>query len=183
MLGNRDGGEAFQTARIACAKAPWREGPGTFEHPVKCQFPLSVSWFGLRKELMVRSCPLSSLHVTQSQEGGGDRPFHGWLAHRGSWAWWSLGGGRDDAHVGTQEVLVEEEGFEHWKGPGDHEKRVRCMKLQGQGGAGLSKGLRFSSVGQLSLNHEPRMMWSDLRWGHESWVPLGNSLLTPMSCL
>lgn len=88
-----------------------------------------------------------------------------------------------DAHVGTQEVLVQEEGFEHWKGRGDSEKRVRCIKLQGQGGAALSKGLRFSSVGQQSLNHEPRMMWSDLGWGREYWVPLGNSLLTPMSCL
>lgn len=43
--------------RTACAKALWKERLGTFEHPLKCQFPLSVSVLGLRKEFWFIDVP------------------------------------------------------------------------------------------------------------------------------
>lgn len=59
-------GKGGSLGGATCAKALWKERLGTFEHPLKCQFPLSVSMLGLRKELLVHRCPLSSAHVTQS---------------------------------------------------------------------------------------------------------------------
>lgn len=79
------------------------EGPGTFENPGRCQFPLRVSKLGLKKELSVHTCALSSPHVTLSQEGGGMEHSRG-SSHRGSWLGRLWEAGEIDAHTGAQEI-------------------------------------------------------------------------------
>lgn len=89
-----------------------------------------------------------------------DLSMDGSLTGAAGLAWWSLGGGRDGC---SQGILVEEKGFELWKGQGDNKGGVRCIGLERVWGARLRNGFGLSFVCQ-SLDHELRVIWSDPRW-------------------
>ena len=73
--------------------------------------------------------------------------------------------GEIDAHTVTQQILIQEERFEHWKGRGGSEGEVRCVGSRGGSGMlgevqGLDLVLLASDL--WTLNGECQIWCGDL---------------------